>query len=57
MNIKSILATSLLTALLAGTANAEGRAGNVYDNAQTVSSAEIVKVSIQSDTKDYGINR
>ena len=51
MNTKAILATTLLTALLAGTsAQAEGRAGNSYDNAQKAQSVEIVKVSIKTPT-------
>lgn len=54
MNTKAILASTLLTALLAGTAaHAEGRAGNNYDNAQAAPSAEIVKVSIQTPAADY----
>lgn len=49
MNTKAILATSLLTALIAGTsAQAQGRAGNVYDNAQAAPSVKIVKVSLQA---------
>ena len=49
MNIKAILASTLIAGLLAATAgHAEGRAGNVYDNAQKATSAEIVKVSFSA---------
>lgn len=51
MNIstKTVLASALLTAVIAGTsAQAEGRAGNSYDNAQAAQSVEIVKVSLKT---------
>jgi len=49
MNTKAILATSLLTAILTGTAaSAEGRAADVFNKTQAAPSAKIVKVSLQA---------
>ncbi len=43
---KTVLSSALLMVVIAGTsANAEGRAGNVYEKAE---SAEIVKVSLNT---------
>lgn len=51
MNTKAIFASALLAALMAGTsAQAQGRAADVYDNAQA---AEVVKVSLQTPAADF----
>jgi len=58
---KTVLTSAFLTVVIAGTsANAEGRAGNVYDNAQATQSVEIKKVSFEQatiDIKDFTSNR
>lgn len=60
MNIKSILAISVLSALFAATAaNAEGRAGGNLDYADnSKASVEVKKVSVQAPVSvSVGTNR